>query len=51
MLFELVEEYADSVVVKVDDAIVQGGEDPGTVLVEAKALDPLGFGFEFDEHF
>lgn len=46
MVFELFEETAGPVIEEVNGAIVERGEDPGTVLVEGEAFNSLAFGFE-----
>ncbi len=50
VLVKLLEEGAHAVVPQLDDAVVQRGQDPGSLRVEGQALHPGGLGLELGQH-
>jgi hypothetical protein len=50
VVFELIYKRLSSIIKQIDGAIVKRCKYPRPVLVERKALHPLGFGFKFGNH-
>ena len=50
VFIKLVKKGAHSVVPQLDDSIMKGGQDPGSVDVEGQTLHPRGLGLKLGQH-